>query len=567
MPATLNVVKEDTVTFKAIPSPTGSTFRSFDPMWSGTSGATGSGDSTIKTFTTLSKNTHDYKTVVATVQNGGSKTANVIVADGVKSISFEPIDQASPMDDNPNAGGGKRVFPDKNAPSDNTVDRRKVRVKALTSFGVGKTIYFKSFDVDDPSTDASPVDSNGSAGSDNRGNPGTSQQQGILSVVGGNGTTNSASATTDANGLVSVDLTVTMQPGDNFMVAASHDSTYLNGLTVDRITLKDSGGLTVGTSTPKSKASPMLTIWRRMHVEVDSMWHVAGNNVTGIILDVVTEPTMNTTDLHVNQTLEANRFQNGSIIAAGVRYSVVSNIPDIITIAGTSAPPTGASFTLVDDDDFNGDDGAALDGDMDNEDVVALAQTFSRMQYSDNPTDNVYAPAYIRPDYDGGGNIANNNGNVAFVLNEVDNPSLVLSQINAERSSWGDESDNFWVVYIQVAYQPGTNEDSDPDTDDSVGGYTPPYIGGSTDEVTSSAGVTRGADGSLIFIETMRDRVRYPPISIIDTIAAPHEVGHQFGLKGDMPTFGIMFNSTEAPVFVDKHLNVLRWRIKSPGQP
>jgi len=98
-------------------------------------------------------------------------------------------------------------------------------VKALTTFGSGKTIYFKSFDLDDPSTDAAPMDSNGSLGNDNRGGSGTAAQYGILSIVGGSGTTNSVSAATDANGIASADLTVTMQPGDNFMVAASHDQT------------------------------------------------------------------------------------------------------------------------------------------------------------------------------------------------------------------------------------------------------------------------------------------------------------------------------------------------------
>lgn len=123
-----------------------------------------------------------------------------------------------------------------------------MRVTATTTFGARKTIYFKSFDLDDPSTDAAPVDSNGSAGDDNRGGVGTPAHFGLLSAVGGNGTTNFASATTDANGLAS-DLLTTLQPGDNFMVAASQDSTYLNGLTVNGITLRDSSGNTVGSGT------------------------------------------------------------------------------------------------------------------------------------------------------------------------------------------------------------------------------------------------------------------------------------------------------------------------------
>lgn len=48
---------------------------------------------------------------------------------------------------------------------------------------------------------------------------------------------------------------------------------------------------------------------------------------------------------------------------------------------------------------------------------------------------------------------------------------------------------------------------------------------------------------------------------------APHEVGHQFGLKGDASGFGLMSSSGSGQplTFVDRHLNILRWRIK--GQP
>lgn len=123
-PDPLNVVKGDTVTFKAIPSPAGSVFfyaadGPHDPTWSGTSGATGIGDTTTVTFNTLSKNNHDYKTVTATVGNGGgSSTANVIVGDGVTSVSLQPVDPSTIMNDNPNTGAGKRIFPDKNSPSE-----------------------------------------------------------------------------------------------------------------------------------------------------------------------------------------------------------------------------------------------------------------------------------------------------------------------------------------------------------------------------------------------------------------------------------------------------------------
>src|SRR5439155_23645948 len=347
MPATLNVLKGDMVTFKAIPSPTASTFYAFDPTWSGTSGATGTGDTTTPVpFNTVSRNSHDYKTVVATVQSGGSSTANVIVSDGVQSVTIDKIDAATIFNDNPNTGGGKRVFPDKNNPgTSDQVDRRKVRVNALTSFGSKEFIYFKFFELDDPSTDAAPVDTTGSAGNDNRGGQGTAAQFGILSAVGGNGTTNSASAKTDANGLASVDLTVTMQPGDNFMVAASDDSTYLNGLTVNRILLQDSSGNIVGNGTPKAKASPMLTVWRRVHVEVDSMGIVPStgpqkNSVSGNIISIngtSTIATVVTLDQNLtdgsakldDQPPGNGRFENGTI-----RIGTTGNVTETADLQG-----------------------------------------------------------------------------------------------------------------------------------------------------------------------------------------------------------------------------------------
>src|SRR5439155_15223548 len=109
MPVTLNVVKGDMVTFKAIPSPTGSTFYPFDPTWSGTSGATGTGDTTTPVpFNTVSRNSHDYKTVVATVQSGGCSNAQVTVSGGVQSVTFDKIDAAANFQTNPKTGRSKR---------------------------------------------------------------------------------------------------------------------------------------------------------------------------------------------------------------------------------------------------------------------------------------------------------------------------------------------------------------------------------------------------------------------------------------------------------------------------
>lgn len=72
---TLYVLKDSSVTFKAIP--TSSSFPSNKPVWSGTAGATGTGQTKSVTFSTASSSSSDYKTVIATA--GNAVTVNVIV--------------------------------------------------------------------------------------------------------------------------------------------------------------------------------------------------------------------------------------------------------------------------------------------------------------------------------------------------------------------------------------------------------------------------------------------------------------------------------------------------------
>jgi len=76
---TLFVLKGTTVEFKAIPSPSNASFPTGQPVWSGTSGATGTGQLKSVTFDTISSSTTNYKTVIATVAS--SITVNVLVYD------------------------------------------------------------------------------------------------------------------------------------------------------------------------------------------------------------------------------------------------------------------------------------------------------------------------------------------------------------------------------------------------------------------------------------------------------------------------------------------------------
>ncbi|MBX3295502.1 MAG: hypothetical protein KF762_07305 [Acidobacteria bacterium] len=90
----------------------------------------------------------------------------------VTSVSLEVINPGTiGIDQNPNIGGGLRVFPDDDVPGD-TVDRRQLRVTArINENRAGVEVFFRNFDLDDPSTDTT-IDPNGTAGDDNIGEVG-----------------------------------------------------------------------------------------------------------------------------------------------------------------------------------------------------------------------------------------------------------------------------------------------------------------------------------------------------------------------------------------------------------
>jgi len=93
---TLFILKGSVVSFKAIPSPSSSTFPSGLPTWGGTSGASGTGETISITFSTSSVNATDFKTVTAAVVS--PVVVNVIVYD-LKGI-LNPRDMFDPYRNN-----------------------------------------------------------------------------------------------------------------------------------------------------------------------------------------------------------------------------------------------------------------------------------------------------------------------------------------------------------------------------------------------------------------------------------------------------------------------------------
>lgn len=496
----------------------------------------------------------------------GCWTNEVFTVFAISTIEYVNIN--SPLDDHPTysvfgcgsqAACGKRIYPDRQF-RDDTTSRRRVRVRAtLTSPISGQSIYFRSLDLDDPSSNDTAVDKDGAGAADNRGNT----PNGILSAVGANGTTNTHTGTTNGSGVAEADFLVTMNPGDNFMVAASGNQTVVNGITASGITLKDSVNNTLPTATAKSTL--MVTVWRRLNLEVDNMGEVldGSNSIVGITGTGFLSG--GNTVVPLGTTLDDGRFESGKIWIDDTPYTVISSTTTTVTLPGTLNPGKLANqfFLLYDDDNY--DSTGPLEGD-ENQTSIETRTALEKMQSSDNPTLNVFAPVYITPLNNGGGDM-NNNGSAAFVLNTPNNSTTVRNHINAARQSTG--SNDYWVAYFQIGYQGDIALDYDSSIEAAngqVGGTPQDANNSNTADLVNSdcSGVPRGEVGSVIFQESIRDFFDII-VPADDTLTAPHELGHQFGLRGDSGSYEIMGNSVGVSTFVPAHRHIVRCRVKSPG--
>lgn len=553
----------------------------------------------------------------------------------LSTVEFEPIN--SLLDLNPKYGAypltdGLRIFPDKTTPTD-PIDRTKVRVKATVfPAQAGQKIYFKTYDMDDPSFDVAPVDDNGNLGNDNRGyvgpvgigtnGLGKAGQIGCpvgttltVPAICSTSNVNLGYAKTDANGIAVMELEVTKQPGDNFAVAVGQATNYLNNTKPIGADLKNGAQNVptgIGTTLIPSNAAvrtQMLTVWRRLHIEVDRMANVTtDNHVTGQITSASVNSDGRTTyDVLVNPSLEERRFDKGRIVIGNVEpgYQVYRNTSNTITLvgnpSGSTAIPTNASFTIYDDDDYNDDfniNGKLLNGDS-GEQILPIPESLKYIKNEDGLHPNlkplnVFANAYIKPEYDWAVPF---NDTIPFSLNVEDtdvDASTPNAFLNQHRGSKNSEGDDFWVVYLILAYQGQSNKDGDGYN--IVGGINrgDPFQSGFS-VFYSDAGdcyknisclgtnvtqVPSGGVGSLIYQEVIRDAnntyaLANAPIDEQGTIA-PHEIGHQFGLLGDNKNNSHQFifkimdyatnNETLPYEFHPEHINLMRYRVKSPGQ-
>lgn len=435
-------------------------------------------------------------------------------------LMWEAID--SPLSANPNAGGGQRIFPGKTTPTD-TTNRQRVKLKAkISPEAAGVTVHFKVFDVDDPSAMSLPLDDETKL-TDNRF---------AWSQL-------STSATTNAQGFAEVVVEVGVQPGDNYRAVASTGAANAfdgfvakqNDGALARIVRAD-GSAVAASST--LQVSELLTVWRKLHIEVDSMGVVTGNDVAADVTDVSNAIFGRSRTLTTNFILNdsVNRFKGGTFHQGGFIWPVPSNTAGAnfkVTIDRAAADTPEAvlgPFPRLADDDMTG-------------------------EVPDPPTGQIavaFMPAYVEPEFDGGGALANNNSSVTFVANiEASNTdaSQLTAVINANRQSPAITNE-YWSIYVLGAFQGGRADDFDPNdtaVESQLGGVNPRTA-------------TRGL-GAIVYLETCRD------CSFNSSWVTAHEIGHYFSPGHE--TDGSLMSAGHAVVrgtFNDETLSRIRsWRM------
>jgi hypothetical protein len=274
--------------------------------------------------------------------------------------------------------GSDRVFPGARLVGSavETEPRNRVNVEVTLTVAPVEplNISFMSFDVDDPTADADPLDDE-TLFFDNRGT--------FPSYDGEFVTSSDNKATHAFNSQAgTVEFQVTGQPGDNFRIVGNGDQDFLDDLENDESALgavnadkqRIINPLIAGTPAQKEireaddYASKVLTVWRKLHVEFDSMGDVVNNYAEGFITSFNTGNSATATQVVVSNDLRDGskdldsapsrngRFEDGTLSVAGTHD--IAPIDGngklrLVRAAGINVCATPLPFSAKDNDWWN----------------------------------------------------------------------------------------------------------------------------------------------------------------------------------------------------------------------
>jgi len=503
---------------------------------------------------------------------GGAKTEDkvLLTALGIESIKFEGkennFEDKDELDADPNAPTWAkdkvlRVFPGKRWDGDEPEKDARNIVNVKVELNVKPTravnLAFRSLDMDDPSAFNDEVDDE-SAANDNRGET-PNQAGGFPKALADTRLVEFAKKSEN------FDFQVTMQPGDNFRIVGGGDMEALKRLENNDIALSAENvnlGFTIVDPDVYKKSgkakdaevrevdkytSDVLTVWRKLYLEIDTMGPVQDNTLTGQITSFDTNGTTSTgfalyklgTNLNFFSQLKIkprqyitnsdgqivgwqSAYWNGKFTVSGKDYDVWANTGypsqnDSVSVSsGAGLGPEltdsiiGQTFTLIDDD-------ITQDGDP--------LPTLDKQRLEP-----AFADAYVLPEVLG--DAQNITKTVPFQANFVGDNPIDLRDVYEFDMSEFHENPDIWVAYLLNAFQGIMQEDRDGQSDRGA-------IAGQADgrPVTFLNGM-----GAVIYQESGRElendyRARTGPNAgqappgwrLMD--GPPHELGHLFGAQ------------------------------------
>jgi hypothetical protein len=377
-----------------------------------------------------------------------------------------------------------------------------------------------------------------------------------------------------------------MQPGNNYRVAAlvfptnrinTLQSSYPGGNGfVSAYTNWGTGGF-------NGSLSPLLTVWRKLHLEFDSMEAVPtsgpeANFQTGLIALIRTNspgPGQSIVVLQPGSPVDANELENGALTINGSQFAIIGNYPvtattpfqtsysvqNTILVQGVvPAAPFGTVCAFTDDDDrFLSTIGLppALPKDGESTNVVQGIRS-------------VFLPAYIDV-VDANAEGFNPSKRIPFRLSTT--MGILGAGVFDDVKNLHDSS-YFWAHTVTFGYQADASEDKDPIDEDFLLGIT----------LKKSLLFEGGVTG--IFVETIRDGAidavasnqignpaNYPEVRtnywdyIFGNVA--HEVGHAPGGHSEGSDHaedalmqkggGSIHRAVFMPVTVKRFRNATRW--------
>jgi len=421
---------------------------------------------------------------------------------------------------------GVKYFPDADASGEVWNDVVTVKVQT-TPPADGIKIYFKAFDPDDPSASGNVVDQEtNQAGGDNR----DETHLDTSSLIARDAVT---MTTPVAQGAAFVPFRVAHQPGDNHRVAGTMKFPALTLLNDNNVPPSGTAALAPHTSEVSKfigDLTPLLTIWRELHVETDTMLRptYAQNTVTTFWNDPVLNPLLT---LDVGDQDDNDNFTNGWIRIKATGFPDIvtriiqfnhSPLDDVIqtsvTAAAWGARPNSGQCEFSDDD-------------LSDEQLFTAASVGSDIGIGLPPAGNLpipdlalmesrYAHAYILP------------------VHRPEHTSLglpfVKNMLPAESASWSAFLPTrglpfsvleYWTVYVVGAFQAEDSEDCDVEATGTKGINTHTVYPGGYVSTTSDFG-PQYTGMCAIYLETLDDA--YGEHS--GRITVVHETAHTLGV-------------------------------------